>query len=62
MQAPANASCRENGGTHMKQYEKTGALIAAARKEKAMTQKALAQVLHISDTTVSKWERGVSQS
>ena len=43
----------------MKQYEKTGALIAAARKEKAMTQKALAQVLHISDTTVSKWERGV---
>ena len=43
----------------MKQYEKTGALIAAARKEKAMTQKALAQALHISDTTVSKWERGV---
>lgn len=43
----------------MKQYEKTGALIAAARKERGLTQKALAQALHISDTTVSKWERGI---
>lgn len=37
---------------------KTGELIAQARKEKNMTQKQLAQALHISDRTVSKWERG----
>lgn len=38
---------------------KTGAMIADARKEKGMTQRQLAQLLHISDRTVSKWERGV---
>lgn len=38
--------------------EKTGALIAAARREKNMTQKELAKVLHVSDRAVSKWERG----
>ena len=37
---------------------KTGTLIAAARKEKNMTQKELAAVLHVSDRAVSKWERG----
>ena len=37
---------------------KTGALIAAARKEKNMTQKELAESLHVSDRAVSKWERG----
>lgn len=37
---------------------KTGALIAAARKEKDMTQKELAAALHVSDRAVSKWERG----
>lgn len=42
----------------MKQYEKTGALIASVRKEKGLTQKELAVTLHVSDTTVSKWERG----
>jgi DNA-binding transcriptional regulator YiaG len=44
----------------MKQYEKTGALIASVRKEKGLTQKELAVTLHVSDTTVSKWERGGS--
>ena len=44
------------------QYQKTGALIAAVRKQKGLTQKALAAQLHISDTTVSKWERGVSHN
>lgn len=39
--------------------QKTGALIAAKRKEKAMTQKQLGEILNISDRTVSKWERGV---
>lgn len=38
--------------------EKTGELIAAARKERNMTQKELAQRLHVSDRAVSKWERG----
>ena len=38
---------------------KTGALIAEARKAKGLTQRQLAETLHISDRTVSKWERGV---
>ena len=37
---------------------KTGALIAEARKAKNMTQRALAEALHVSDRAVSKWERG----
>ena len=37
--------------------QKTGALIARRRKEKGLTQKELAERLHISDRTVSKWER-----
>ena len=37
---------------------KTGALIAARRNELALTQRELAEKLHISDRTVSKWERG----
>ena len=40
-------------------YKKTGELIAVLRKEKGMTQKQLAQLLHVSDRTVSKWERGL---
>ena len=39
---------------------KTGALIAQARKEKELTQKALAEQLHVSVQAVSKWERGLS--
>lgn len=41
---------------------KTGALIAAARKEKNLTQRELAAALHVSDRAISKWERGVSLS
>ena len=41
---------------------KTGALIAETRKERDLTQKDLAQALHVSVQAVSKWERGVSQS
>ena len=37
---------------------KTGGLIAARRRELSLTQKELAEKLHISDRTVSKWERG----
>lgn len=38
---------------------KTGRVIADRRAELALTQKQLAQRLHISDRTVSRWERGV---
>lgn len=38
--------------------ENIGALIAQIRKEKGLTQKDLAEKLHISDKTVSKWETG----
>ncbi len=41
---------------------KTGNLIKTARKDKGLTQKELAGILHITDRAVSKWERGVSQS
>ena len=38
---------------------KIGRFIAELRKEKGYTQSQLATALHISDRTVSKWERGV---
>ena len=41
---------------------KTGRLIRRLRQENAMTQLQLARQLHISDKTVSKWERGVSHN
>lgn len=40
--------------------EKTGLLIAQARKEKELTQKDVAQALHVSIQAVSKWERGLN--
>lgn len=40
------------------EIEKTGKLIAEARRERGMTQKELATQLHVSDRAVSKWERG----
>ena len=39
--------------------EKIGNLIYKLRREKGMTQKQLADVLHVSDRAVSKWERGL---
>ncbi|MBQ7087905.1 MAG: helix-turn-helix transcriptional regulator [Clostridia bacterium] len=39
---------------------KTGQLIAELRKEKSMTQQDLADKLHVTNTAVSKWERGLS--
>lgn len=39
---------------------KIGQFIAKLRKEKNMTQKDLAEQLHITDKAVSKWERGLS--
>ena len=38
---------------------KVGKLILSLRKEKNMTQKQLADILNISDKTISKWERGL---
>ena len=35
-----------------------GKFIATSRKAKGLTQKQLADILSISDKTVSKWERG----
>lgn len=39
--------------------KKTGELIRLLRTEKNMTQKQLADMMNISDKTVSKWERGL---
>lgn len=40
--------------------QKTGRLIAQARKERGLTQRELAKRLHVSDRAVSKWERGLN--
>ena len=42
--------------------QKVGDLIYRLRKEKKLTQKELANQIGISDKTISKWERGVSQT
>lgn len=38
---------------------KVGSLIYSLRKEKGMTQKEIADLMNISDKTISKWERGL---
>lgn len=40
--------------------EQTGHKIAYLRREKGLTQRELAQALHITDKAVSKWERGLN--
>ena len=40
--------------------KKIGDLISTLRRQRGMTQKELADQLHVSDRTVSKWERGLS--
>lgn len=40
--------------------QKTGALIAAIRKEQGLTQEQLGEKLHVTGKAVSKWERGLS--
>lgn len=42
--------------------KKVGRFIAAKRKEKSLTQQALADLIGISNKTISKWECGVSHS
>ena len=40
-------------------HGKIGTLIRRLRQEQGMTQLQLAEKLHVSDKTVSKWERGL---
>ena len=42
--------------------QKMGSLIRAFRLQLGLTQKQLADRMNLSDKTVSKWERGGSQS
>ena len=35
-----------------------GAFIAKRRRELGLKQKELAQIIHVSDKTISRWERG----
>lgn len=42
------------------EYTNIGELISEARRSKGMTQKDLADRLHITDKAVSKWETGAS--
>ena len=48
------------GGRSMIDLERTGKFIARCRREKQLTQKQLAEKLHVTDRAVSKWETGVS--
>ena len=40
--------------------QQVGQAIASLRKEKGLTQKELAEQLHVTDKAVSKWERGIN--
>lgn len=40
-------------------HAKVGSLIATLRKQHGLTQRQLADRLHLSDKTISKWERGM---
>lgn len=42
------------------EYEKTGKFIQELRKERNLTQRALSDILGVTDQAVSKWERGKS--
>ncbi|MFQ6862613.1 MAG: helix-turn-helix domain-containing protein [Beduini sp.] len=46
----------------MEDKKSFGSFIAEKRKALRYTQKELAHQLNISETAVSKWERGVSQT
>ena len=46
----------------MEEKENFGKYILKKRKEAGLSQKALADQLFVSESAVSKWERGVSHS
>ncbi len=52
----------ERKGESAMDHSKIGKLIYTLRKEQGMTQRQLADLMNISDKTISKWERGVSQT
>ena len=54
--------CAEDGCMYQISNEKFGLFVTELRKKKNLTQKDLAEKLYVSDKTVSKWERGVSQT
>ena len=39
-------------------YNKIGSFISDLRKQKGLTQKDLASIIHVTDRAISKWERG----
>ena len=39
-----------------------GAFLAETRRARGLTQRDLAERLHVTDKAVSRWERGLSQS
>lgn len=42
--------------------KKIGQFLKTLRKEKSITQEGLAETLHVSNRTISRWETGVSHS
>ncbi|RGB54163.1 helix-turn-helix domain-containing protein [Absiella sp. AM10-20] len=42
--------------------EKIGSFLSDCRKEKGLTQTQLAEILGVSDKSISRWENGVSQT
>lgn len=49
-----------HGGNFMEEKQTLGLFIARKRKEANMTQKELAEKLFVTESAVSKWERGIS--
>ena len=42
--------------------KKIGSFLKELRKEKGMTQEQLAEVLRVTNRSISRWENGVSQT
>ena len=40
--------------------QKVGRFIAERRKDKKLTQEKLGEIIGVTDTTISKWERGIN--
>ena len=52
----------EQGANHMESKKRFGEYICRRRKELGMTQREFADKLYVTESAVSKWERGVSHS